>query len=60
MTIRQAAELAGKDESTLRHAIKIGRLKARRISPKVILIEEADLLSWVKDEAAHKRGPKRR
>jgi helix-turn-helix protein len=58
MTIRQAAEKAQRDESTLRHAIKTGKLKARRISPKVILIEDADLQAWLKDDAAHKRGPR--
>jgi helix-turn-helix protein len=58
MTIRQAAERVGKSESTLRHAIKIGTLKARKISPKVVIIEEADLLAWRDNEAAHKRGPK--
>lgn len=59
MTIRQAADRAGKDESTLRHAIKTGKLKALRIGPRTVIIHADDLQAWLDNKDAHRRGRRR-
>lgn len=58
MTITQAAARVGMDESTIRHAIKLGHIPVERISARVVLIKEADLTAWENNPALHKRGPK--
>lgn len=58
MTLPQAAEHLGKNESTLRSAIKAGHLKATRFGKRSYLIKRSDLEAWNQNHEAHKRGPK--
>lgn len=59
LTIVQAAAVAEVDPSTLRRAIRKGRLPANTTNPRAVLIQRDDLAAWVKDSqnsSAGKRG----
>lgn len=58
LTLAQAAQIAKRDPSTLRHAIKDGALKATKFG-KTWVVTEGDLDVWISADI-HKRGPKKR
>jgi len=49
LSVTQAAKIAGRHPSTLRHAILEGELKAHKLSDRVVVIHRKDLDAWLKD-----------
>lgn len=60
LDVKTAAARSGKAASTIRHAIRVGHLKAVRVGARAYAITPTDLEAWIADPNAHKPGKKRK
>lgn len=56
ITITEAAERAGITTARLRVLCAQNKIKARKIAPRLWLIDEGSLTEWMKDPAKHRAG----